>query len=108
MPQPVQSPGFRFIGLSSLPRTEVVSGRGGGATASLEGPSDFINAGGLFIFEGKPRSGRPTKLSCENLIAALEDEPSSCARKSAAELDASHATMLTHLHQLNFDDKKLQ
>ena len=61
---------------------------------------------GNFDLEDKPRSGRPTKLDNDDLLAALEDEPSSSAREVATEHGVSHTAVLTHLHQLKFVHKK--
>ncbi|KAJ1366083.1 hypothetical protein KIN20_026672 [Parelaphostrongylus tenuis] len=47
--------------------------------------STLLSAGDLDL-EDKPRSGRPTKLNSDDLIAAVEDKPSLSARELASEL----------------------
>jgi len=61
---------------------------------------------GDFALEDKHRSGRPAELENEELIAALEEEPSSSSRELATDLGVDHKTILNHLHQLDFVHKK--
>ncbi|CAF1237776.1 unnamed protein product [Didymodactylos carnosus] len=62
---------------------------------------------GDLSLEDQPRSGRPSMLDNEGLRAALEDEPSSSSRELASVFGvSSHQTVLNHLHQIDFVNKK--
>jgi histone-lysine N-methyltransferase SETMAR len=97
---------YRKKGLSVRKAAEEIN-KGKGATNKSAAGRWFqrFNVGN-FDLEDKPRSGRPTKLDNDDLLAVLEDEPSLSAREVATEHGVSHTAVLTHLHQLKFVHKK--
>ena len=56
--------------------------------------------------EDKPRSGRPNDVDDKALLAALDEKPHSSARELSNTLGHSYSQICSHLHQLDFVNKR--
>ena len=56
--------------------------------------------------EDKPRSGRPTELDDDDLLAALGDEPHSSTRELSRVTGHSHITINRHLNEMGLVNKR--